>query len=384
MIKPQKQKPSTRLIYAQAQINRLAVADLSGTRKHITSIPVTCLLFLVLLCSLQNALAGNANVVYQPIFDDKTNMVMAKIPLPPGWKIIKKTDPDQPSIEGPNDIRVYDFPTKIFSYSEDPNMQMVYRQSGQQMRRPPGLVELIKQDLGPIAEEEGLQYVRHYSIPELATKDKEYNARLYRVMPVQSSFDVLVTEWKDQEGSPSVLILHYFKHLAQGTVDWGYYGSYLAAPAAQFKQAKRALINGLLNTRYNPAQIQAYNRMEAQKAQSSMSAHQRRMQNNQANFEASQNAFRSSSDAINKSIMDSYNSQNAASDRGQRQFINSIRDENTVYDAGNGQSYQVESGANQYWMNNDREYIPSSDTLYNPNQDQNINQQEWREVEIRE
>jgi hypothetical protein len=343
-----------------------------------------CLLFIFATCSLQNVLAGNKNVVFQPIFDAKTNMVMAQIPLPSGWKIIKKTNPEQAGIVGPNGIKIYDFAGKMFTYSNDPYMQQIYQQSGQPMRRPPGIEGLIKEDLVPLAQENGLQYVRHYLLPELAAKDREYSARLYKSMPSQDSFKVLATEWKNGDGSPALLILHYRENLGQGTLFWSYYGNFLEAPAAQFKQAKKDLIYGLLNTRHNPKQIQAFNQMEAQKAQNSNAAHQRKMQNNQANFEASQRAITSSNDAVNKSIMDGWKNSNAASDRSHDRYMNTVREENTVYDAGSGQSYQVESGSNQYWMNNGGEYIPSNDTLYNPNMDPNVNQSDWQEAEIYE
>ena len=346
--------------------------------------PLSYLFLFSLICSQQSALAGNAKITPHAIIDTKTNMVMSEIPLPSDWKIIKKTSPEQPIIEGPNGIKVYDFAGKMFSYSDDPYMQQIYQQSGQPMRRPPGIEGIIKEDLVPLAQENGLKYVRHYLLPELAAKDQAYNARLYKVMPSQESFKVLATEWKDGEGKPSMLVLHYSESLAQGMLIWHYYGNFLKAPAPHFKQAKKDLIYGLLNTRHNPKQIQAHNQMEAQKAQSSNAAHQRKMQNNQANFEASQRAITNSNNAVNKSIMDSWNNSNAASDRSHDRYMNTVREENTVYNPGSGQSYQVESGSNQYWMNNGGEYIPSNDTLYNPNMDPNVNQSDWQEAEIYE
>jgi len=86
-------------------------------------------------------------------------------------------------------------------------------------------------------------------------------------------------------------------------------------------------------------------------------------------------------DAINKASMDGYNSRMESMDHNQQQFTNYIKDEYTVANP-NGQQYQVESGSNQYWMNNNGEYIPSNDVMYDPNADNAVNNQTWQEVEI--
>ena len=104
------------------------------------------------------------------------------------------------------------------------------------------------------------------------------------------------------------------------------------------------------------------------------------MQQNQKNFEQQQALHRSTTDAINRSINSTYENQNAASDRTQEKLLNVIRDENTVTNPHDGEQYQVDSGAEQYWINNDGEYIPSNDPNYNPNLDPN-NDREWQQAE---
>lgn len=106
------------------------------------------------------------------------------------------------------------------------------------------------------------------------------------------------------------------------------------------------------------------------------------MQENQRNFDQRQAIHRSTTEAVNNSIMGSYNSRMQASDENQRGFLNYIKDENTVRDNSTGERYQVQSGADQYWMNNNQEYIPSNDVMYDPNADQNVNNQQWQEVEV--
>ena len=81
--------------------------------------------------------ASKPDVVYHPVMDPKSNMVMLHIPLPKKWKIVKKTSPEDPGIIGPNGIKVLEFQSQSFTYTNDPFMQQAYMASGVQMRPPP-------------------------------------------------------------------------------------------------------------------------------------------------------------------------------------------------------------------------------------------------------
>lgn len=61
--------------------------------------------------------------------------------------------------------------------------------------------------------------------------------------------------------------------------------------------------------------------------------------------------------------------------------IDSIRGEQSMRDPNTGQTYKVESGSDQYWKNDQGEYIKSDDKFYNPNRDPNVNKQDWNEME---
>jgi hypothetical protein len=174
-------------------------------------------------------------------------------------------------------------------------------------------------------------------------------------------------------------------------VFWYYHLQVLTAEKPAFEEAKKAFIYGLANTQDNPQQIAAnnaaaqqswaqHNANEQQKANQSWAQHNARMQQNQAAFDQQQATHRSTVDAVNNSMMSTYNSQNASGDHMQRDFINTMRGEETVNNPADGQQYQVESGANQYWMNNNNEYIPSNNTMFDPNADPNLWNQQWQEV----
>jgi len=54
-----------------------------------------------------------------------------------------------------------------------------------------------------------------------------------------------------------------------------------------------------------------------------------------------------------------------------------MRDEQNVYNPNTGNTYKVESGYNQYYMNNSGEYIGTNDYNYDPNLDPGVNNQDW-------
>lgn len=104
------------------------------------------------------------------------------------------------------------------------------------------------------------------------------------------------------------------------------------------------------------------------------------MAQNQANFEASQRAFVNNSNAINDAIMSGWRERNASGDRQQEKTIDGIYERTNVQDAETGQQYKVAAGANQYWMNNNGEYISTELQNYDPNLDENMNGQKWKEL----
>ena len=79
--------------------------------------------------------------------------------------------------------------------------------------------------------------------------------------------------------------------------------------------------------------------------------------------------------------MKGWRDRNEASDRMHDKTIDSIREEQTMRDPNTGQTYKVESGADQYWKNDQGEYIKSDDKFYNPNRDPSVNNQDWAEME---
>ncbi|MFZ1658330.1 MAG: hypothetical protein WAT61_05910 [Flavobacteriales bacterium] len=321
-------------------------------------------------------------VIMHPITDSKTGLVSQQIPLPASWKIETSMQANGPAITGPGGVKVYYRPGGSYMYSNDPYMQQSYQMAGMGMRQPVDIGTYVQQDLAPAMEKMGMRFVKQTPLPQIAAKNQAYSSQLFKAAPSQEQHASLGTDWVNAKGEPLFVIVNLMVSQGQNDVFWNANLQMIEAEQAGMEQAKAALINSIVNTQYNPQQIAAYNAAEQQKTNQSWSQHNAKMQQNQQNFQQQQALHRSTTDAVNKSMMDSYNSRMQTNDQIQHGFLNYINDENTVRDNSTGERYQVQSGADQYWMNNNQEYIPSNDVLYDPNADPNVNNQQWQQTEV--
>lgn len=324
--------------------------------------------------------ASDGKLKMHTIFDSKTNAPMAYMPLPQNWTVSRSAKQGTPSITGPDGLEVYSYPFKSFVSSNDPMTRQAYQYSGIQMRQPLGIAGVINQDISQMTQSYGLRFVKQYPLPLVAQNDRGYSSRLYSVGSMQKNFEVMGTEWIDSKGNPVLIVVRYIETAAAGMVSWGYSMQTLSIEKKAFQKAKNTYINALANTRYDQNHIAAYNQREASKSNRSWTAHNQKMRSNQAAFDAQQRTHRETYDAINRSSMDAYNNRSASMDRNQHALTNSIHEQSTVTDPANGQSYQVEGYSNQYWMNGNGEYIGTDNSLYNPNLDPNVNNQNWQQA----
>jgi len=317
-------------------------------------------------------------LVMNELGDGKGN-VAAIVPFPASWKLMPGNS-EGITITGPNGIRVKDFPAQSFMYNRNPSLNGAYSAGGQQMRIMPGVEQLIREDIEPWASSRGLQYVKHYEVPEVSKMDKWYSDQLYKAMPSQSEVVAIGTEWKSNDGKPYFILMHLNVSNSQAMQTWYYFCNGLEADPAYFESAVKQYLFGLGNTRYNLQPIIAYNEAEAQRVGQSWASFNARMVQNQANFEASQRAHVNKSNAINDAIMSGWRERNAAGDHNQEQFLDMINEKQNVVNPTTGQGYKVTAGANQYWMNSNGEYISTQLHTYDPNLDKNMNEQKWQQL----
>ncbi|MEO8248458.1 MAG: hypothetical protein ABI589_03725 [Burkholderiales bacterium] len=316
--------------------------------------------------------------VMRPVRDSKTGLVAFNIPLPSDWQFPQRNTPQDPTIVGPDNIKVYQRHGGSYSWPTDPQMQQAYRAGGAAIRPPIAAEQLVQEDIAPLLQGAGLQLVRQYRLPQLAAVNEQYNSWLYKVAPSRTAFDVLATEWQAEDGTQVLVILNQSASSANGMVNWSYWLESLEAPKRRFSDASQALIHALSNKQHNPAQIQAYNAAEAGKLQQSQAQHNAKMQQKESHFQAMQRIHRDKVDSVNNSQMSIYRTQRDSFNRQQPEIVNGIREEQTVTNPHDGRQFQVEAGAAQYWMNSEGRYIKSDNSNFNPNLDPNLNQQEWR------
>ena len=325
---------------------------------------------------------GDESVIMHPIMDPKTGMVSQQIPLPASWKMAQSAQANEPGITGPGGVKVFFRSGGNYVFSNDPFTQQSYQMAGMAMRQPVDIGTYVQQDVAQWMGKNGSRFVKQYPLQQIAAKNESYSAQLFKTAPTREQHSSVGTEWTNAKGETLFMIVNMMVSYGQNDVFWFTNMQLLEADKEHFESAKKALVNSLVNTQYNPQQIAAYNAAEQQKSSQSWAQHGARMQQNDQNFQQWQAQHKSTTDAVNKNIMDSYNSRMQTNDQIQHGFLNYINDENTVRDNSSGERYQVQSGADQYWMNNDQQYIPSNNVLYDPNADPNLNNQQWQEVQV--
>jgi hypothetical protein len=313
-------------------------------------------------------------------FRDAQGTILVEMPFPSTWKLMNNRKPGEPTIVGPKGIKIVDFPAQNFMFTSDPRMQQVYRSSGQQLRALPGVEQLVQQDIAPWAAKQGLTFVRQAEVPEVSQIDQWYNEQMFKAVPTQTQIAAIGTEWVTADGDPYFILMHLTVGTTAQLQLWYYRCTGLEAEKSHFDTAKKQLIFGLANARYNPQPIMAFNQMEAEKAGKSWAAHNQRMAQNQANFEANQRAFVNRSTAAHDALMNNWRERNAASDRSHEQFVDTITERTKVVHPSSGQQYKVDSGYNHYWMNAEGKYLSADKQDYNPNLDESLNNQNWQEL----
>lgn len=315
----------------------------------------------------------------RPIYDN-SGAVAAHIPIPATWDMPQSKAVGAATFSGPNGLQITDFPAESFTYVTDPYLQQSYYQAGVAMRSMPGVEQIIEQDLIPKCKQRGYTFVSYAEVPEVSKIDRWYNDQLYKAVPTQSEVAAIGIEWKDGDGNPYFVLMHLFVSSTAQMQNWYYFCTDLKVEKESYSKAKKQLLFALANIRYALEPIAEYNRKEAEKAGRSWAAHNQRMAQNQARFEAQQRAFINKSNAINDAIMSGWRAQNQASDKAHEQFIDVITERTNVVNNVTGKTYKVDAGYNNYWMNADGEYISTDQHDYNPNLDDNMNNQNWQQL----
>lgn len=324
-----------------------------------------------------NTTAKGPAIQYFNTVDSRNGMVMSRIPFPSDWK---KENGGEYAFTGPNGIKVYNERGGSFMFSNDPATNQMYQQSGMQVQFPKSIDQVVEEGFMDYANKISRKLVRKYPIPQIAAWDKQFDDKLYKAMPSQKTFTVYGLEWRDPDGKMFLTVLHHYVSYDQAGGYWGIIYSVLETPGELFESTKKQFLNGLLNQQTNPQWVQTMNQQDQQAAVASNASHQDRMNDIKA-FGTNNTARHNERMAAMDQNMESWRANQTAGDRNQEQFLDYVNERTNVVDPNTGQTYKVDAGSKQYWVNDQGEYIKSDNSQYDPNRDDNINNQTWTEYE---
>lgn len=309
------------------------------------------------------------------IHSKQFNVPMAQMELPARWNVRTLANGDWEA-NAPG-IVVKNMGGQSFMYATG-EFAYYYQNAGGKMRAPVAPELVVKQDMVPHWGKQGFEFMGQSEVPAIARADQQGMDGLYSIGQNRKTSRAVVSEWRKGD-TRSAVVVHWYAMEGGDMVNWGYRLTGLEAPSASYEQEKGALLAGLASLRYNPAYFAAYARGEQQQEQQSWGAHNERMRSNQAAFDAQQRAHRDQVNSTNDAMMNSYWSNSRSSDRQHDATIDMIRGEQNAVDPYTGQPIKVESGATNYWMNNNGQYIGTNDVLYDPRLHGDHSDQ-WREM----
>ena len=202
----------------------------------------------------------------------------------------------------------------------------------------------------------------------------------------QVQLDIIATVWKNNNGQKALATVgKIYMQQPLSVIDtmtlWMYSTDYMFVDEDYFTETISTFEDALINSKENPQWKQYVAQLNQLRAQKAAQQHQINMRNRQAAFDAHQRKMKgiwAAQDANHASFMN--RTFGSGSDTSQRNFLNMINEEETVYNPLDGKNYQVDAGSTQYWMDSDGNYIKNDDLFYNPNGDINLNNREWTKV----
>lgn len=303
--------------------------------------------------------SSSGELIMQPILESKTGRPAFYVPLPNSWKVT-------------NTAWVGTNKNKVTFYQGITGM---IQQGGFQ-----SIDQVIRQKIEPAIRQQNATITEVYDLPNVAQRNQVNFSQLWKVGASQDGFEVKGIEIKDSKGEKGLMILTFMISKSQMGSYSSYYFHMMEAAPADFDKAKKEVIYALANLQPDRQHVANYNRNEQMKSQQSWNVHNQRMARNQSNFnnwQKTQNTLSEVGDIYHQTWKNTSDMNNA----GHSKTIDGIHNQNTMTNPHTGQNVQVDHGYNQYYMNQDNEWIGTNDAFYNPQNDQNINYQNWEEVQ---
>jgi len=347
---------------------------------------------------------GNSKKEYS-FKDPKSGLLVSIAEYPSDWEVLSKAeyknDPNIPAfryqIKDNDGMQAFNTPLKLNYAGSDRQYEQMMRNMGvKNVRSLMAPQQLVQYEIAPKLQGKGFSFDSARAFPELEQKSRK-EAQKNMATPIELS--ITGTIWQNTNGQKALVILNYAKMSqasanGQSIIAWMYSTDVLISNEDEFDTNVADFIETNLETKPTPewdnymanltAKRQEETRRQTQasnaRMQQSAIAHQNRMAQKQASFNAHQQKMQGIWDAQDASHASFMNRNfGSGSSSGQQSFVNMIHGEETVTHP-NGNNYQIESGAKQTWMDNDGNYINSNDLFFNPNADNSLNNREWTNV----
>jgi len=331
--------------------------------------------------------------------DAKTGLVVKDYEYPASWKVISRPtydlSPQLPNfliqIEGPNGLKAFNTPLKYYVFYSDPNLFGYLPQNVQRMhRREVSVQQLAREEVEQRMKNSGFRFVG-------TRPTDKYESYVRRKLQEgghgNQRLEMYSTVWTNDQGLTGIATVSKLAldmPLVENTYYtlWLYGVDYTFAENEHVDELQEKIVQTVIDSREHPEwqqYVQAVQkeqqRQNQERSRQSAIAHQNRMNARWASFNAHQERMKGLSNAMDANHASFMNRNfGAGSGSGQREFVNMIHGEETVYNPLNGQSYQVDHGAKQHWMDSNGNLIENNDLFYTPNGDINLNNREWVKV----
>lgn len=301
----------------------------------------------------------NDEVIMHPVKDPKTGRNSFYIPLPASWKL---------SPQG----------------WQGPEGSVVKEQVGGNFNSMQGGIlsadQIVQQRVLPTLQQSGFQVLNTSHLPQVAQADQRILQQYWSSTPTQKTCEARGIAYTDQQGNKGLVVLHLFNYRSQAGQFGYFYFHVMNAQPQRYEQTKQEVLYALSNYRIDPQHLAAYNQREQQKSSASWAAHNSRMRSRHQQFSSWQKT-QDTYNEIGDIYMDGWKSRNQSSDRMQDMSVNGIWEREAVTNPYTGEQGTVQSGYDNYYMNQWNEYIGTDDQFYNPNMDPSVNNQDWQRIQ---
>ncbi|MEM7378553.1 MAG: hypothetical protein AAF460_13740, partial [Pseudomonadota bacterium] len=311
---------------------------------------------------------------YFPSRDAKLGVVSLYTPFPATWSQQKGNR--EFGFFGPNGVKVSNAFGQLFSFTSYADGQQILFQQNTPNTPPMSIEQIIDRFFMPTAREHKRELVRHYPLPGLTQLMREFQARLFKAVPVQETVSSYAMEWRDDAGLSYITTLTVTVSEAFPISTWYFNGQYMQAETAHFAAARDAYLYGVEHTETNPRWIQLTNERDARRAGRSWAAHQSRMAAIQSRAEAS----RSVADIYNEISDISHAGFLERSDmvsQGQAASVRGIAEQTLIGDQRTGERYTVDGQSQYHWVNTNGVYVGTDNPAFDPRTDRRLNMFDW-------